>query len=173
MLDAIQTTDGISALRMLLQLLTLVFAAFAGGIALGRFWYSRALAFKQAELDSQQARFATQSERIQFFNDQITHQKQSIEAASDLEEAKEAVKEIKPIQSAFYTNIDKSITEIAHNYFRKILEKIKLDRNYSDQELADKIGISIGTLRAFFLGYPVNDGAANKIEAYLSSQNEP
>jgi len=94
MFDVIQTTDGIGAVGLMFQLVTLILVSFAGGVALGRIAYSRSLEIKNSELSAQQARFETLTERNNLFIDQVQEMKERIATASDLENAQSVAKEI-------------------------------------------------------------------------------
>lgn len=63
MLEALETPVGINVLRVIVQLATLVLASFAGGIALGRFIYARALEQKDSEIANKNAEIQNISSR--------------------------------------------------------------------------------------------------------------
>jgi hypothetical protein len=86
MLDAIQTTDGISALRMIIQVTTLILVSFAGGVGMGRFLYARALEQKEAEIANKNAEISNVSSRSVMLLEKLDRHANLIMLHSDISE---------------------------------------------------------------------------------------
>ncbi len=54
MLLTIQETSSVDALKILLQLSALLLGSFAGGVAMGRLWFSRSLEIKNATIEQKE-----------------------------------------------------------------------------------------------------------------------
>ena len=145
-------------LPTMIQLLLFGGGAFAGGLFFGRFWLTRIIQTKEAELASEVRRYEAQSERLLLLADQVAQFKEDIANAQNLEEAKETAKDIPSVDlmkedSRKYANryeltslirklsilrrtLDKSNREIAADLNIPYAELIKItNRNNIDLNL--------------------------------------
>ena len=158
-------------LPTLLQLLTFIGIAFGAGLFFGRFWLTRIVQNKEAELASEARRYEAQSERLSFLADQVAQFKIEIENVQNLDEAKEAAKEIQPVETEYIGTSKAPRNLNKQNEYRVKLEQLIFEKNVPISQLANEIDIPPDQLLSFLSGYYVSRGPLERIENYLATHN--
>ena len=154
-------------LPTLLQLLTFIGIAFGAGLFFGRFWLTRIIQTKEAELASEVRRYEAQSERLSFYSDQITKFKEDIENAQNLDEAKEVAKEIPPVSGVQFNVQNRAVQEVYRNY----LKDIKEQNHLTNKMLSEETGVNRFLLIDFLNNNGILSGASmKKVREYVSDK---
>ena len=161
-------------LATMIQLLLFGSGAFAGGLFFGRFWLTRIIQTKDAELASESRRYEAQAERLSFYGEQIEKLKEDIDSAENLQEAKEAAKDLPPPPDLAVFKIPAPRSQRLHptllrtgvrGYFRRLKEKYDLD----DRQIADRVGVPLVEVENFMNAISIRRSNYKKLESYASN----
>ena len=156
-------------LPTVIQLLLFGGATAAAGLFFGRFWLTRIIQNKDAELASEARRYEAQSERLSFYSDQITKLKEDIENAQNLEEAKEAVKEIS--ETADPKTDFEQIHLFNRRFIRNKINRFISEHNLTLPQIAIESNINQKSLYRFMDGKSISRTDFDRLIVYATNKD--